>query len=133
MRSRYSIRIYELIKSLQFSEVPNDSYEYTYDISELKQLLKAENHKTYQHFNNCVLVPAEREINEYTDKALKYEPIRHGRAVKEIKFIISNKPTYDVIKVRAKIEKILGPEQYTIWDQMIHGKQQEPAPEQPRQ
>lgn len=88
-KRKYSIRLYELAKSIHYNEM--DCYEREYDLQELKSLLGAENHKTWQHFATRALEPAIAEINEYSDKNIEYEPITYGKTIGRIRLIISTK------------------------------------------
>lgn len=84
--SKYSMRLYELIKSIYYNE--SDPYEQVFSLEELKGLLGAETYPTYQKFKDRALEPALKEINEYSDKLVSYQPIKHGRSFTEIKLII---------------------------------------------
>ena len=115
-RSKYTIRLYELIKSIHFHDL--DSYERIYLLDDLKKLLGAETYKTYQTFKERVLKRAVQEINAYSDKNLKYETIKTGRSVSKIKFIVSSKDSLEAAKIRSDIEKELGMDQLTLWDRL---------------
>jgi len=89
MKSQYSIRIYELLRSYAFRK------EVTLDIEDLKKRLMVDSVKSYTRFPDFrrkVLDPAMEEINEYTDISASYEPITKGRKVIKIKFILRMKP-----------------------------------------
>lgn len=116
-KSKYSIRLYELIKSIHFHEL--EAYERIYPLDELKKLLDAETYKTYQTFKSRVLIPAVNEINAYSDKNVSYEVLKKGRSVDRIRFIISSKDTMETQKIRSDIEKELGTDQLTLWDRMV--------------
>lgn len=113
-RSKYAIRLYELIKSIHFHEL--EEYRRTYKLDELKALLGAETHKTYQHFRTRALVPAVDEINELSDKNVSFEAIKKGRAVDQISFVISSKNSLEAAKLRSEAERELGADQITIWE-----------------
>ena len=115
-RSKYTIRLYELIKSIHFHDL--DSYEGIYPLDNLKKQLGAETYKTYQTFKDRVLKRAVQEINAYSDKNLSYEAIKTGRAVSKIKFIVSSKGSLEALKIRSDIEKELGMDQLTLWDRL---------------
>lgn len=115
-RSKYTIRLYELIKSIHFREL--EVYKRRYELEELKRLLGAEKYKTYQSFKVRVLIPAVNEINSYSDKNIGYEVIKRSRAVVGIEFTISTKETFDRVKIQADIEKELGLDQLSLWDSM---------------
>ena len=112
--SKYSIRLYELIKSIHYHEL--DPYERTYDIDELKRLLDAETYKTYQHFKDRALQVAVDEVNKTSDKIVSFTPIKNGRAVKKILLHIESKETGERIRLRNEIEQDLGTNQVSVWD-----------------
>ena len=88
MKSAFSVRIYELIKSYAYQK------NKTFEINELKHLLMVDNVKSYERypdFRRFVLEPAQKEINKLTDLNMLYEPITKGRKVVKIKFVIQHK------------------------------------------
>lgn len=89
MRSQYSFRIYELLKSYSFRKTM------TMDINELKKILMAENYINFKDFRKYVLEIALREINEYTDLQISYEPIKKGRKVIQVIFYIKERRHWD--------------------------------------
>lgn len=115
-KSKYTIRLYELIKSIHFHDL--DFYERIYPLDDLKKLLGAETYKTYQTFKERVLKRAVQEINDYSDKTVSYEVIKSGRSVSKIKFIISSKDSLEAARIRSDIEKELGMDQMTLWDKL---------------
>lgn len=124
--SKYSIRLYELIKSIHYHDL--DPYERTYDIDELKRLLDAETYKTYQHFKDRALQVAVDEINSTSDKLVSFVPIKDGRAVKKIRLHIESKDQCERIKLRKAIEQDLGSNQVSMWemlDELYNGKRPE--------
>lgn len=88
MKSAFSVRIYELMKSYAFQKAK------TFDLDELKRLLMVEDVKSYKNFADFkkrVLDKAQKEINELTDINITYEPITKGRKVVQVKFRIQKK------------------------------------------
>lgn len=88
MKSAFSVRIYELMKSYAFQK------NKTFDIDELKKLLGVEEVKSYYRFPDFrrkVLEKAQEEINELTDLNIYFEPITKGRKVIRVKFKIEQK------------------------------------------
>ncbi|MBT9937839.1 replication initiation protein, partial [Anaerostipes hadrus] len=88
MKSAFSVRIYELMKSYSFR------HTITIELDELKRLLMVENVKSYVNYKDFrvkVLEKAQTEINELTDINIEFEPIKTGRKVTSIKFIIEEK------------------------------------------
>lgn len=84
--SKYSIRLYEILKSYQFRET------FTLSISDLKFYLCCED-KEWQNFKQDVLVPAFDEINNLTDIDVSYEVLKSGRRFTHIAFHIKPKDT----------------------------------------
>lgn len=115
-KGKRTIRMYELIKSIHYHDL--EPYERVYEIDDLKRLLDAETYKTYQHFKDKVLDLALREINEYSDKQLSYEPIKEGRKITKIKLHIETKSIEERLKIRAIIDREMNynPDQISIWE-----------------
>lgn len=88
MKSAFSVRIYELMKSYAFQKTK------TFEIDELKRLLMVDNVKSYKDFSlfrTKVLEKAQEEINELTDLNIYFEPILKGRKTVKVKFRIESK------------------------------------------
>lgn len=88
MKSAFSVRIYELMKSYSFR------HTIILELNELKKLLMVEDVKSYNRFpdfRRFVLEKAQSEINELTDINIEFEPIKTGRKVTSIKFTIEEK------------------------------------------
>ena len=115
-KSKYTIRLYELVKSIHYHEL--DTYSREFELEELRQMLGAETYKTYQTFKVRVLEPAIEEINQYSDKNVSYEPIKNGRSVSKIRLTITTKDTLDRIKLQSEIEREFGLDQMTLWEEM---------------
>lgn len=117
-KSKYTIRLYELIKSVHYHELKE--YKKKYSLESLKKLLDAEKYKTYQHFKDRVIIPCVREINEYSDKILSYEFIKTSRSYTDIVFTISSKNSLDTLRIRNSIDKEMGllPGQVSFWDEL---------------
>ena len=82
-KSKYTIRLYELVKSIHYHEL--DTYSRDFTLEELRGMLGAETYKTYQTFKVRVLEPSIEEVNQYSDKNVSFEPIKNGRAVSKIR------------------------------------------------
>lgn len=88
MKSSYSFRIYELLKSYAFTK----SHEF--DIDDLKSKLGATHYENFKDFRKKVIEVAVKEINEYTDIEVSWEPVNKGRKVIAVKFYIKQKDTW---------------------------------------
>lgn len=115
-RCKYSIRLYELVKSVHFHDLA--PYTVRYSVEDLAGLIGAERYRQYKDFKSRALSPAVQEINEYSDKDLTFEEIKTGRKVTAIEFTISTKDSLEKIKLLDRIEKELGTDQMTLWDKM---------------
>lgn len=85
MKSQYSVRLYELLKSWLYKDTV------TFGVDELKRLLFAENYKKFNDFQKRVFAPAVSEINKVSDIWATYELLKEGRAYTQIKFTMRKK------------------------------------------
>ena len=115
-KSKYSIRLYELVKSVHYQEL--DFYKKKYTVDELKMLLNGEKYREYRDFKRRVLVPSVKEINRYSDKTVSFEEVKRGRKVMAIEFTMSSKDSLAALKIRDDIEKEFGLDQMTLWDNL---------------
>lgn len=115
-KSKYTIRLYELVKSIHFHDL--ESYQRRYGVDELKLLLGGDRYKEYRDFKRRVLVPSVEEINQYSDKTVVFDEVRQGRKVLEIEFNVSSKGSLEAAKIRNDIEKEMGMDQLTLWDKL---------------
>ena len=115
-RSKYSIRLYELISSIHYHTL--ESYTRKYTIDELRQLMGATTYKTWQTFKTRALIPAVNEINQFSNKNLEYKVIKQGRSIIGLELQISDKGTMEAVRLRGEIEKEFGYDQLTFWDEL---------------
>ena len=87
MRSTYSIRIYELLKSYAFTKHHN------FELEQLKKTLGCEHYTRFPDFRRKVIEVAVKEINQYTDLEVSWRPITKGKKVIEIDFSIKQRDT----------------------------------------
>lgn len=83
MRSKYSIRLYEYLKS-----VKSKGHKQTFSVEEIKERVGSENYDKYKDFRVRVLERAVEEINTYSDLMVSYKEIKTGRRVTHIEFTI---------------------------------------------
>jgi len=99
MKSKYSLRIYELLKSYQ------NMGQCEFEIEQLKKILFAEKYHRYQDFRVKVIELAIKEINEYSDLIVTYKLQKEGRKFNKIYFYMTlKKDTEERIKVFKKIQ-----------------------------
>ena len=102
-RSKYSIRLYEIVRSFQYH--PEKPFSKIYPVNELRELLDSEQYQQYRDFKKRVLLTAIREVNEYSDKTVVLKEHKTGRAgkVQSVELIISAKSGTELDKVREMI------------------------------
>lgn len=95
LKSTYSIRIYEILKSYEWLN------EVVFNLDELKKIIGVksfdeENQKwidiypRYPNFKQRVLLVAQKELEEKTDIRFNFVEVKTGRKITQIKFIISS-------------------------------------------
>ena len=115
-QSKYTIRIYELIKSVHFHEL--EDYCHVFSLDELKLRCDGEVYKEYRDFKRRVLLKAVNEINKYSDKTISIREIKRGRFVVAVEFQIRSKRGDERWQVEHMVEKILGTTEPTLWEQV---------------
>ena len=97
MRSEYSLRLYELLKSVANKQI------WYFDIAELKKTFECENYTRFNNLKARVIDPAVTEINEKTDINVTYELFKDGKSYIGIEFYIS----YKSIEDRLNVDKLI--------------------------
>lgn len=109
MKSQYSIRLYELLRSFE------NLGGWTFTIDELKKRLYAETYDRYPDFKRKVIDIAMREINNFSDISVTYELEKQGRKYHRIRFIVKlKKDLKDRLETWEKIDKIISPNKKTL-------------------
>lgn len=87
MRSKYSPRVYEILKANQFKTQGFMKIK----VEELRKLLKAENvYPLYADFKRKIIKQTQKELKKLTDINFEFEEIKTGRKVTSLKFIINS-------------------------------------------
>lgn len=112
MKSKYGIRLYELIKSYA------NNLRWTFEIQTLKMLLCAfdkdgnpvipKTWKDFNHFKTKVIEPAIADINNCSDLHIGYDTVCNGRKVVQITFFFSRKNDEELQTLFASNQKHLG-------------------------
>ena len=119
MRSTYSIRIYELLKSYAFTK------RHEFDLEQLKRSLGCQHYTRFPDFRRKVIEVAVKEINQYTDLEVSWEPVTKGKKVIGVYFQIKQRDTWSRFISANRAEKqIEGQRQMTIFDYVKEGKQE---------
>lgn len=101
MRSKYSIRMYELLKSYCYAETV------TLSLEELREMLQCYDYADYRNFRRNVLEKSLAEINQLTDIRITYKTYREGRSIKGVIFSIRKKSSAEEVAVRVHREALL--------------------------
>jgi plasmid replication initiation protein len=87
LTSKYSIRLYELMKCNEYRKT------FTVSLDELTEIFKlSQGYSDYAQIKRRVLEPAKKEVNEKTDIVFSYEPITERKKVIALKFHIQANP-----------------------------------------
>ena len=91
LKSKYSIRIYEILKSNLFKK------HIEIELEDLKRMVGANEkaYNTYANFKSKVVFQAKKEIKKLTDLSFEFEEIKTGRKVTSLKFYINTNKTKD--------------------------------------
>lgn len=103
-KSKYSIRLYEYLKSIHFEKLKE--YSQVLEITRFQALLDS-NYSNFKDFHTRVLKPAKKEINQYSDLLFDYELIKDGKKVTKIILRIEPKTTIDKMRQTLDNEKEL--------------------------
>ena len=116
MKSKYGVRLYELLKSYQVN-----NKEWWFQVDKLKHLLNADNYKLFGDFKRWVLEPAVKEINKFTDIIIYYETEKDGKKVDKITFYMDEKSVSQRIQAEKDgLTRLEGKIHY--WDSGIDGQ-----------
>lgn len=103
-KSKYSIRLYELLKSYAFGK---DDFqmgmekEISYTPDEIRIRLDAENYTKYRDLKQRAILPAVEEINRYSEEIhIRIEEVKTGNKVTQILFLISYAHARQVLEAR---------------------------------
>ena len=120
MKSAYSIRLYELLKSYSFNHK-----EVTITIDELKEKAGCGGlYSEYRDLRRKVIEVAIKEINLYTDLEVSYEKICTGKTVTKLVFYLDKKDIDGRLLSYANAEKELDaiPGQMTLFDYDVQNR-----------
>lgn len=98
MKSKYSINLYELLKSHQ-----KNKYIY-FSIDKIKELLNANIYNRFSDFNRKVIITATSEINNLSDLYVEYIFEKTKNKITKIKFIINSKNIEQKDEIISNIE-----------------------------
>lgn len=103
MRSKYAIRLYELVKSYAHMGA------WSVPLDELRDCLALNGaYPSFAEFRRNILEKAMPEINTYSDLSVTWATVTKGRKVTDIAFIIRRKPYGQYPNTRHERAKRLG-------------------------
>lgn len=88
MKSKYSIRLYELLKS--YEAIGN----WWFTVEDFQKKLDATNYQLFGNLKQKVIDVSVKEINLYSDLDVSWQPVKEGRKVTKIQFHIGHKPPF---------------------------------------
>ena len=98
MKSKYSIRLYEILKANEFKKQGYIEIE----VEELRKLVKADDiYPLYADFKRFVILKAQKELKKMSDISFEFEEIKTGRKVTSIRFYIKSNKTRDIKEAKA--------------------------------
>jgi len=98
MKSKYSPRIYEILKANEFKKQGYIEIE----VEELRKLLKADNiYPRYNDFKRKIIEQTQKELKNISDISFDFEEIKTGRKVTSIKFYIKSNKTRSIKEPKA--------------------------------
>ncbi len=101
MKSKYSVRLYELLKSVKYI-----GYKYRISLDELREKIDClDKYPNYKDFRLYVLDKAIKEINAYTDIKVSFKAYREGKKVNIIEFILLS-AEFDEVRQQNRREKL---------------------------
>ena len=108
MKSQFSVRLYELLKS--YGNLGN----VTFKIETLKERLDLlpDKFAQWNDLKRYVIEKAIDEINLLTDLNVEYEPIKDGRTVTKVKFVMTEKSQAATQESEKQIEKRINPRRF---------------------
>lgn len=105
MKSKYSPRIYEILKCNEFKKQGYIEIE----INELRNLLKSENiYPLYADFKRYIIIQTQKELKKLSDISFEFEEIKTGRKVTSLKFYINSNKSKNLkdIKINEAIDEV---------------------------
>lgn len=85
MKSKYSPRLYELLKSHEYQK------ELTCSVDELKDMVHANIYSQFKDVKRRVIDTSIAEINSVTDIFVKYDMLKRGRKVEGLHFLVTTR------------------------------------------
>lgn len=85
MKSGYSIRMFELLRSINGVKGPI----FDMSLEEIQDRIKV-SYKTYSDFRRRVIEQSVKEINQFTDLKIQWKPVKEGKKIVAIRFLVEH-------------------------------------------
>ena len=108
--SKYSIRLFELLKSyITAEEIKEEKeVEHCFKLDELKEILNVDGYRRWYEFDRNVLKVAVKEINEYSETIrVTYDALKRGNTVSMVNFIITGAKPTKIFAARQKVKSTI--------------------------
>lgn len=108
LKGKYSIRLYELLRSYIMRDELQDRKEKEVDFSvdELRDILFCQSYKRWADFDRCILKKAVEEINKTSDIIkVSYDTFKKGKTITRVNFIISYPTLLEKFKAHEETRK----------------------------
>lgn len=126
----YSVRVYELLTSNKYRTFT----QFEIELDELKQQIGAvetefnaarnevvvikDNYPKFGAFRQKILLKAQEHLQEHTDISFEFEPLKEGRKVTSLRFLVKRKPENQMALAAGKLPELtpedIGAEEDTI-------------------
>jgi plasmid replication initiation protein len=98
MKSKYSPRIYEILKCNEFRKQGYIEIQ----VDELRKLLRADNiYPLYNDFKRYVIERTQKELKKLSDISFEFEEVKTGRKVTSLRFLIHSNRSQITTNVKA--------------------------------
>lgn len=103
MKSKYSPRIYEILKCNEFKKQGYIEIE----VEDLRKLIRADNvYPKYNDFKRYIIERTQKELRKISDISFDFEEIKTGRKVTSIKFFIKPNKMVNAPKEKPPINEV---------------------------
>ena len=101
--SKYSIRLYELARSIHGKKLGNT--EIKYSIESFRELLgvPAQVYPLWNNLRQRVVEPAVNEVNDDSDIFIQVAPLKSGRKVTAVSLLVTNKPAEEMLVIHERL------------------------------
>lgn len=110
-KNKYAIRLYEILRSYTTQKALENREEriVNIDLNQIYSMIQNDSYSDWNNFNNNILKKAVKEINNCSeDMHVDYSPVKTGRTVTSVQFVISRTKARQEIETWRRNRMILG-------------------------